>query len=185
MEHVKRNGLDNLGSIDQIRELLFGVQLKEIHQSIQSLENRFNQLEEDMVSSLADLKEGLFKRLDDEMGSMRKHLKQSTVQLQEEITDMQDQSLKLERRMQAASNVRAQEIEDIIEANKIAAYREIDALKGAVDKVHEEMMEQLHHLAESINEQQLSKEMMSELLMNMALQVKGVSLELETEKTLH
>ena len=97
---------------------------------------------------------------------------------------MHDQAVKLERRMQTAMEVRSQEIEDTIEAGKVTSRRELDAIKTALDGVHKEMMDQLQVLHEDINERQLSKESVSEMLMNMVLQIKGVSLDIPTQETL-
>ncbi len=183
MENPQKNGLDSLGNIEQIRELLFGSQLNGITTAIEDLNNRFDRLQESVETSLILIKEELNQRMQEDLNGMQKRLKQFNTQRQEEVNDIHDQTLKLERRMQTAIEVRSQEIEDTIEANKLASHRELDSLKVALDSVHQEMMDQLHTLHGDINEQQLSKESMSEMLMNMALQIKGVSLDMEPQET--
>jgi len=140
-------------------------------------------LQEGVETSLVLIKEELSQRMQEDLNGMQKRLKQFHTQRQEEINDIHDQTLKLERRMQTAIEVRSQEIEDTIEVNKLASHRELESLKVALDSVHQEVIDQLNTLHSDLNEQQLSKEGMSEILMNMALQIKGVSLDMEPQET--
>ncbi len=183
MDNSQKNSLDSLGNIEQVRELLFGSQLKNITAAIEDLNGRFDQLQESVETSLILIKEELNQRVKEDLDGMHKRLKQFNAQRQEEIHDVHDQSLKLERRMQTAIEVRSQEIEDSIKANKTALHREVDAIKTALNNVHKEMTEQLHTVQGDISEHQISKEYMGEMLMNMALQFKGVTLDVEAEET--
>ncbi len=183
MDNTHKNNLESLGNIEQIRELLFGSQLNSITASIEDLNSRFDRLQESVETSLILIKEELNQRMQEDLTGMQKRLKQFNAQHQEEVNDIHDQTLKLERRMQTALEVRSEEIEDRIKVNKITFHRELDTLKTALDTVHQEMMSQLEMLHGDINEQQLSRENMSELLMNMALQIKGVSLDIQTQET--
>ncbi|RUM61734.1 MAG: hypothetical protein DSZ03_08055 [Sulfurimonas sp.] len=184
MDNPQKNSLESMGNIEQIRELLFGSQLHSITTAIDELNHRFDQLQENVETSLMLIQDELNQRVKDDIAGMQKRLKQFHTQRQEEMNDMHDQAVKLERRMQTAMEVRSQEIEDTIEAGKVTSRRELDAIKTALDGVHKEMMDQLQVLHEDINERQLSKENVSEMLMNMALQIKGVSLDIPTQETL-
>ncbi len=183
MDNPQKNGLDSLGNIEQIRELLFGSQLAGITAAIDDLNNRFDRLQESVETSLILIKEELNQRMQEDVNALQKRLKQFHTQRQEEINDIHDQTLKLERRMQTAIEVRSQEIEDTIEAGKVASHREMDAFKITLERLHQEMTDQLNALHSDINEQHLSKEKLSELLMNTALQLKGVPLDIEIQET--
>ncbi|MEA2111976.1 MAG: hypothetical protein U9P71_08015 [Campylobacterota bacterium] len=182
MDKSKKNGLDSLGNVDQIRELLFGSQLKEITASIESLNSKFSSLQTSLDASAKVLKDDLTKRIDEDISGMQKRLKQSTSQLKEEITDVSEQSIKLERRMQTASDTRAQDIEETIEANKTVSQRAVSELRDELQKLQEDMKTQLNNIVASVDDKQLSKEMMSEMFMNMAMQVKDVALDVEVQE---
>jgi predicted nucleic acid-binding Zn-ribbon protein len=182
VDKSKKNGLDSLGNVDQIRELLFGTQLKEITGSIEALSEKFTALQTSVEASTKSLKEELNQRLEDDISSMQKRLKQATSQLKEEITDVSEQTVKLERRVQTAAETRAQDIEETIDANKMAAQKAVNALKDELHTVQENLKQQLNSLLLSVDEKQLSKEMMSEMFMNMAMQVKDVALNVVTQE---
>lgn len=182
MDTSKKSGLDSLGNVDQIRELLFGTQLRELTTSIEQLNNKFEALQTSVETAALSMKEELNKRIEEDLSNMQKRLKQSTSQLKEEITDANEQAIKLERRIQSAADTRTQEIEDTIEANKAASQRLINDLKNEFIKMQENIKNQLSSIVTESNDKQLSKEMMSEMLMNMAMQVKGIALKIDEEE---
>ncbi len=182
MNKSKKNGLDSLGNVDQIRELLFGSQLKDINASIENLSSKFEALQTNVEASTKVMKDELHKRLEEDTANMQKRLKQSTSQLKEEIVDMNEQTLKLERRIQTAADIGFQELEDTIEANKAASQRSVNELKEELLRTQEHITGQLNNLTVDTDDRHLSKEMMSEMLMNMAMKVKGVTLSVEAEE---
>jgi predicted transcriptional regulator len=182
VDKTKKNGLDSLGNVDQIRELLFGTQLKEITTSIEALNSKFTTLQTTVEASAKSLKEELNQRIEDDISSMQKRLKQATSQLKEEITDVSEQSIKLERRVQAAADIRVQDIEETIDANKATSQKAFNELKGELEKLQANVKVQLDSFVNSVDEKQLSKEMMSEMFMNMAMQVKDVALNVTVDE---
>lgn len=181
MEKQKKTGLDSLGNVEQIREILFGPQLKELQSKMDKFETKIDQLQQHTDNSLSAMKTELNKRFDEEIQNLQKRIKQNTAQLQEEITDSNEQVIRLERRLQMAMDNKAQELEDAISTNKNHIASSAAELSNALVLLETSLKNDLDAAFNQIDDTKLSKEAMTQMLMDMAMKIQNVALDVSVE----
>ena len=95
-----QNDIGQLGNVDQIREILFGSQTRELNKRFEKIENDIKRSLEDIKNRLEQNQKDFTLRLDNEVELLSKKIKNLTIQHQEEMTDIRDNELKQEKRIQ-------------------------------------------------------------------------------------
>ncbi len=180
MKADKKAGLESLGNVDQIREILFGTQFKELSTRLEQLERHVQNVEIQFQTSLSELKTDLHERLENELEGGRKRLKQNVSQIQDQINDAGEQAIRLERRLQTTIDNRSQELEDAISANKILIANNAEEVKRTLASVEESLRNEIAQMFSGMDDTKTSKAMLSSLLMDMAMKLQNVSLDVTT-----
>lgn len=181
MEKQQKAGLESLGNVEQIREILFGQQYKELNSRIEEVMQRVDQFQQRLEHELGTLKNECNSRIQSETETMQKRLKQSVVQLQEEITDSNEQTLRLERRLQSAAEQKSQEIEESIDAFKKQWTDSREEIRVSMAAIEQTVQNEIERRLGSLDDAKLSKDLLAQMLMDMAMRVQNVSLEVATE----
>jgi len=181
MEPNKKAGLESLGNVDQIREILFGTQFKELSTRLEQLERHVQNVESQIQVSLSELKTDLHERLENELEGVRKRLKQNVSQIQDQLNDAGEQAVRLERRLQTTLDNRSQELEEAIGTNKTLISGNAEEVRKMLASVEENLRNEITQMLSGMEDTKTSKAMLSSLLMDMAMKLQNVSLDVVTE----
>jgi DNA anti-recombination protein RmuC len=164
---------ERLGNIDQIRDIIFGSQIREIDTRFNRLESDLSKLQQDMQNRIDQVKTVLITELRASNESLEKKLKSLALTSQEEGADVRQQIDRLNRKFSA--NVEA--LDESID-KQTASLR--DDLSQTRDKLQDEVLllknqvfEELERRFSLLREVKVSRDDMAELLFELGMRLKG------------
>ena len=92
------NETSELGNVDQIREILFGSQSRELNKRFEKLETDIKRSFDDLKSKIEFSQKEFNQKLENEVELISKRIKNLTTTQQDEFADMKDGNLKQEKR---------------------------------------------------------------------------------------
>ncbi|HEY9850862.1 MAG TPA: hypothetical protein V6D28_15450 [Leptolyngbyaceae cyanobacterium] len=172
-EITKEEMRERLGNIDQIRDIIFGPQLREYDNRFDKIESDISLLQQEMRDRIDQVKTVLSTEIRSAADSVEKKVKSLNVTTQEEIADLRQQ---LDRITKKFSNT----IESLDEAidNQTNSIR--DELNQARTKLQDEVrvlrgqvFEELERRFSMMREDKLSKDDMAEFFFEIGMRMKG------------
>ncbi len=92
---------ERLGNIDQIRDILFGSQLRDYDTRLEQVESTVSVLQQEIRDRTDDLKQSLFKEIQAVVEALEKKIKSMTLKDNEEKVDIRQQLDRLSKRLSA------------------------------------------------------------------------------------
>lgn len=172
-EITKEEMRERLGNIDQIRDIIFGPQLREYDNRFDKIESDISLLQQEMRDRIDQVKTVLSTEIRSAADSVEKKVKSLNLTTQEEIADLRQQ---LDRITKKFSNT----IESLDEAidNQTNSIR--DELTQARTKLQDEVrvlrgqvFEELERRFSMMREDKLSKDDMAEFFFEIGMRMKG------------
>lgn len=172
-EITKEEMRERLGNIDQIRDIIFGPQLREYDNRFDKIESDISLLQQEMRDRIDQVKTVLSTEIRSAADSVEKKVKSLNLTTQEEIADLRQQ---LDRITKKFSNT----IESLDEAidNQTNSIR--DELNQARTKLQDEVrvlrgqvFEELERRFSMMREDKLSKDDMAEFFFEIGMRMKG------------
>ncbi len=185
MKHkdTSTNEISQLGNVDQIREILFGSQSRELTEKFKKLEASLDAMQIEMRKKLEQTQEEFHSRIERELEAITRKIKNITTTQQDEFADLRDSAIKQEKRIQNALEILEEEIhaknEQLIkqqsETNNTLR-RDIDALKDEIVQTLDEKMSEL-------GTNKLSRDDAASILMEAAMAMKGTKINQQLAQT--
>ncbi|WP_198306143.1 hypothetical protein [Arcobacter vandammei] len=167
------NETSELGNVDQIREILFGSQSRELNKRFEKLELDIKRSFDDLKSKIEFSQKEFNQKLENEVELISKRIKNLTTTQQDELADIKDANLKQEKRTQHNIDLLNEEIGVKIEQltkdqndSKKSLSEELNFLKLELFEFIEEKLAQM-------NSVKLSRDDAAEIMMEAALRIKG------------
>ncbi|CAM3533692.1 hypothetical protein [Arcobacter aquimarinus] len=172
-----QNDIGQLGNVDQIREILFGSQTRELNKRFEKIESDIKRSLEDIKNRLEQNQKDFTLRLDNEVELLSKKIKNLTTQHQEEMTDIRDNELKQEKRIQNSIEL----LNDELSAKHEQLYKEQlenkNSLQEEMNNLKEELFIMMELKLQELNDLKLSRDDAAEIMMETAMRLKGNQLE--------
>lgn len=169
--------INQLGNVDQIREILFGSQTRELNKRFEKLENDIRRSNEEIKNKIDQNQKDFNQRLENELELVSKKIKNLTTQQQEEISDIRDSELKQEKRIQNSIDLLADELN----AKNDQLYKEQlenrDSLKDDINSLKNELFDIIDNKLQELGEIKLSREDAAEIMMETAMRLKGTQID--------
>jgi outer membrane murein-binding lipoprotein Lpp len=175
--HKAENEIGQLGNVDQIREILFGSQTRELNKRFEKLENDIKRSQDEIKAKIEQNQKDFNLRLDNEVELISKKIKNITIQQQEEIADIRDNELKQEKRVQNSIDI----LNDELSAKHEQLYKEQlenrNNLQEAITNLKNELFDVMEEKLLELSDLKLSRDDAAEIMMETAMRLKGNQLE--------
>lgn len=172
-EITKEEMRERLGNIDQIRDIIFGAQLREYDNRFERIESDISMLQQDMQTRLEQVKTVLTTELRAAFDSFEKKIKAINSTTQEDTADLRQQIDRLNRKF--SSSIEA--LDEAID-NQTGSIR--DDFSVSRDKLQEDMrtlrtqiFEELDRRFSVLREGKVSRDDMAEILFELGMRLKG------------
>lgn len=166
-----------LGNVDQIREILFGSQSRELNKRFEKLEIDIKRSFDDLKSKIEFSQKEFNQKLENEVELISKRIKNLTTTQQDELADIKESGLKQEKRVQHSIDLLNEEIGVKLEQltkdqndSKKAMSEELNFLKLEVFEFIEDKLAQMNNI-------KLSRDDAAEIMMEAALRIKGDNIQ--------
>ena len=179
------NGISQLGNVDQIREILFGSQSRELKEKFEKIEASMEQIQTDMRKKIEQTQNDFNNRITSELETITRKLKNITTQQQDEFADVRDSAIKQEKRIQNALDILEEDLRaknDQLQKQQIEAN---NALRVSMDELQDELLKTINAKLAEMSDIKLSRDDAAEIMMEaaMAMQGKKINQQLTTVQT--
>jgi hypothetical protein len=171
-----KDDISQLGNVDQIREILFGSESRELKERFEKIENNLKSMQEEMRKKFEQSQTDFEERIDAEIEAISKKLKNIVTSQQDEFADVRDASLKLEKRLKNSMET----MEDELNAKREQLHKQqIDmrnTLRAQMDTLQDELLGTLEAKLSEVGDVKLSRDDAADILMEAAMAMKGTKI---------
>jgi hypothetical protein len=172
-ENKKNNDISQLGNVDQIREILFGSQSREMQEKFKKVELSLEAIQTEMRKKLDQMQNEFHTKLQNEVEGITRKIKNVTTQQQDEFADLRDSALKQEKRTQNALDILEEELSAKNDQLAKQLSQTNNDLRHQMDMLRDEMVRTLNEKIASLGETKLSRDDAAEIFMDAAMQMQG------------
>jgi hypothetical protein len=172
-ENKKNNDISQLGNVDQIREILFGSQSREMQEKFKKVESSLESIQTEMRKKLDQMQNEFNAKLQNEVEGIARKIKNVTTQQQDEFADLRDSALKQEKRTQNALDILEEELSAKNDQLAKQLSQTNNDLRHQMDMLRDEMVRTLNEKIASLGETKLSRDDAAEIFMDAAMQMQG------------
>lgn len=171
------NELGQLGNVDQIREILFGSQTRDLNKRFEKLESDIKRSQNEILSKIDQNQKDLSSRLNNELELLSKKIKNITTQQQEELSDIRDSEVKQEKRIQTSIDMLSEELTSKNEQLYKEQMENRNSLTLDINNLKNEIFDMVESKLSELGEVKLSKDDAAEIMMEAAMRLKGTQLD--------
>lgn len=172
-EITKEEMRERLGNIDQIRDIIFGAQLREYDNRFDKIDSDLSMMQQDLQARTEQIKTVLSGEMRAAVDSFEKKIKSITLNTQEESADLRQQIDRVNRKF--SSSIEA--LDEAID-NQTSSLR--DELSQTRDRLSEEsrtlktqVFEELDRRFSMLRDVKVSRDDMAEILFELGMRLKG------------
>lgn len=172
-EITKEEMRERLGNIDQIRDIIFGAQLREYDNRFDKIDSDLSMMQQDMHARIEQVKTVLSTEMRAAVDSLEKKVKSLTLNTQEESADLRQQIDRVNRK--CSSTIEA--LDEAID-NQTSSIR--DELSQTRERLSEEtrtlktqVFEELDRRFSMLRDVKVSRDDMAEILFELGMRLKG------------
>ncbi len=175
-ENAQTNDISQLGNVDQIREILFGSQSRELKEKFDKLEASIKSIHEEMRTKMEQTQNDFNRKIITEIEAISRKLKNMTTQQQDEFSDVRDAALKQEKRLQNALDIVEEELNMKREQLQKQQTENTSALRSQMDTLKDELLSSLDEKISELGLNKLSRDDAAEIMMEAAMAMKGTQI---------
>lgn len=173
----QENDISQLGNVDQIREILFGSQSRELKERFEKLEASIKAIHDEMRKKIEQTQHDFNIRIENELETLSRKMKNIVTQQQDEFSDVRDSALKQEKRLQNAMDIMEEELNAKREQLQKQQIENNAALRNEMDMLKDEVLQTLNDKIGEMNGVKLSRDDAADILMEAAMAMKGTQLK--------
>ncbi|KAM3112335.1 hypothetical protein [Phormidesmis sp. 146-33] len=164
---------EKLGNIDQIRDIIFGTQLREYDNRLGKVESDISMLQQEMRDRIEQIKSGFSLELKASVESLEKKLKSYNSSTQEECIDLRQQVDRLNKKFSNSVQI----LDEAIDAHTSSIRSELveskAKLQDDVGALRDLVLEELDRRFSQLRETKVSKDDIAETLFELGMRLKG------------
>ncbi|NJR50463.1 MAG: hypothetical protein HC780_13755 [Leptolyngbyaceae cyanobacterium CSU_1_3] len=164
---------EKLGNIDQIRDIIFGTQLREYDNRLGKVESDLTMLQQEMRDRIEQVKSGFSIELKATMESLEKKLKSFNASTQEECVDLRQQVDRLNKKFSNSIQI----LDEAIDTHTTSLRGELTTTKNSlqddVSALRDLVLEELDRRFSQLRETKVSKDDIAETLFELGMRLKG------------
>lgn len=167
---------DALGSIDQIRDIIFGAQMRDYNSRMDRLETDLTRFQHDTRDRLDQLKDKLLLELKQSIESLEKRLRSVDSTARADRDELRQQIDRLSQRVSSTSQDLDTEIDRQTHALRGELTQTRDQFQGDLSTLRSVVMAEIDRRFSSLGETKVSKDDIAETLMELGMRLKGTDL---------
>lgn len=172
-EITKEEMRERLGNIDQIRDIIFGAQLRDFNNRFEKLETELSVLQQEMHDYAAQVKSILSTELRSAIESFEKKLKSLTISSQEEAADLRQQLDRINRKFSTSLEALDEAVDRQNSSIRDEFANTRDRLQDEVRNLRNQVFDELEKRLTMMKGDKVSKDDMAELLFELGMRLKG------------
>ena len=170
------NDIGQLGNVDQIREILFGSQSRELKEKFDRLEASIKTIHEEMRKKMEQAQNDFNSKIESEVEAISRKIKNMTTQQQDEFADVRDSALKQEKRLQNSLDIVEEELNAKREQLQKQQAENTTTLRSQMDTLQDELLNVLDEKISELGLAKLSRDDAADIMMEAAMAMKGTQL---------
>jgi len=170
------NDIAQLGNVDQIREILFGSQSRELKEKFDKLEASIKNIHEEMRKKMEQTQNDFNSKIESEVETISRKIKNMTTQQQDEFADVRDSALKQEKRLQNSLDIVEEELNAKREQLQKQQAENTTTLRSQMDTLQDELLNVLDAKISELGLAKLSRDDAADIMMEAAMAMKGTQL---------
>ncbi len=172
-EITKEEMRERLGNIDQIRDIIFGAQLREYDNRFDKIESDLTILQQDIQTRLEQVKSVLTTELRTAFESVEKKFKSLSTTTQEESADMRQQIDRINRKFSTSIESLDEAIDSQTTSIRSDFSQSRDQLQEEIRSLKTQVLEELDRRFSVLREVKVSRDDMAEILFELGMRLKG------------
>jgi len=176
-KNKKENDLSQVGNVDQIREILFGSQSRELKEKFDSIENTMQRMHKEIAQTIEQNQNDFNDRLTAEVETINRKIKNIVSQQQQEFSDIRDTALKSENRLQSSLDILEEELSAKNEQLQRQQTQNTNNLRSQMDTLQKDLVRVLDDKITELGYEKLSRDDAANIMMEAAMAMKGTSID--------
>jgi DNA anti-recombination protein RmuC len=164
---------ERLGNIDQIRDIIFGAQIRDYENRFSKMESDISLFQQEMRSHVEQLKANLTAELRGTVEGLEKKLKSLNLTTQEEAADLRQQVDRLNRKFSTS----LQSLDEALDNQSTSIRHEVSQgktqLQDDITALRDLILEELDRRFSQLTETKVSKDDIAETLFALGMRIKG------------
>ncbi len=176
-ENTQNDDISQLGNVDQIREILFGSQSRELQDKFDKLETSIKNIHEEMRKKMQQTQIDFNSKIENEVETISRKIKNMTTQQQDEFADVRDTALKQEKRLQNSLDIIEEELNAKREQLQKQQTENNATLRSQMDTLKDELLFILDEKISTLGLNKLSRDDAADIMMEAAMAMKGTQID--------
>ncbi|MFB2937611.1 hypothetical protein ACE1B6_20375 [Aerosakkonemataceae cyanobacterium BLCC-F154] len=172
-EISKEEMRERLGNIDQIRDIIFGPQLREYDNRFEKIESDISLLQQEMRDRIDQVKTVVSTELRSAFDSLEKKLRSISLSYQEEISDLRQQVDRVNKKFTNSVEALDQNIDNQTNSLRKELTESRTKLQEDVRTLRVQVFEELERRLSSMRDTKVAKDDVAEILFEMGMRLKG------------
>lgn len=164
---------ERLGNIDQIRDILFGSQLRDYDTRLDQVESTVSVLQQEIRDRTDDLKQSMFKEIQAVVDALEKKIKSMTLKDNEEKVDIRQQLDRLSKRLSANVTTLDETIDKQTSVLRDDLTSSREKLQGDILDLRNQIFDELDKRIANLTKSKVARSDMAEILFEVGLRLKG------------
>lgn len=177
------NKVDGLGNVDQIREIIFGSQMRELDQRFGGMEKRLEEMKNSFETQVRELKQVMQSEMNSSIELLETKLKNLGNLSKEEREALREELLRTDKRLNMALDSMTEEHDTKLSLMKKDQQNEMGRIKSDLAELRQNVSRELEERLSSMGEMKVSRDAMAEVLLDMAMKIKGEGLDIALNET--
>ncbi len=172
-EITKEEMRERLGNIDQIRDIIFGAQLREYDNRFDKIDSELSMMQQDMQTRLEQIKTVLSGEMRAAVDSFEKKIKSITLNTQEESADLRQQIDRVNRKFSSSIEALDEAIDNQTSSLREELSQTRDRLSEESRTLKTQVFEELDRRFSMLRDVKVSRDDMAEILFELGMRLKG------------
>lgn len=172
-EISKEEMRERLGNIDQIRDIIFGPQLREYDNRFEKIESDISLLQQEMRDRIDQVKTVVSTELRSAFDSLEKKLRSISLSYQEEISDLRQQVDRVNKKFTNAVEALDQNVDNQTNSIRKELTESRTKLQEDVRTLRIQVFEELERRLSSMRDTKVSKDDVAEIMFELGMRLKG------------
>ncbi|MEZ2233188.1 hypothetical protein [Microcoleus sp.] len=172
-EITKEEMRERLGNIDQIRDIIFGAQLREYDNRFDKIDSELSMMQQDMQARIEQVKTVLSGEMRAAVDSFEKKIKSITLNTQEESADLRQQIDRVNRKFSSSIEALDEAIDNQTTSIRDEVSQTRERLSEETRTLKTQVFEELDRRFSMLREVKVSRDDMAEILFELGMRLKG------------
>lgn len=172
-EITKEEMRERLGNIDQIRDIIFGAQLREYDNRFDKIDSDLSMMQQDMQTRIEQVKTVLSGEMRAAVDSLEKKVKSLTSNTQEESADIRQQVDRINRKFSSSMEALDEAIDNQTSSLRDELSQTRERLSEETRTLKTQVFEELDRRFSMLRDVKVSRDDMAEILFELGMRLKG------------